>query len=48
MFVCLLLADVLFFDTDPPRTEDDRKERMEDALKQLKEYIPSMNIVVIL
>lgn len=36
-----LLRDVLFFDTDPPRTDEQKKQRYEEALNGFTDYIPS-------
>ncbi|KAK7506646.1 hypothetical protein BaRGS_00002121, partial [Batillaria attramentaria] len=36
-----LLRDVLFFDTDPPRTDEQKKQRFEEALNGFIDYIPS-------
>ena len=42
-----LIRDTLFFDTDPPRTEEDRRERKNEAHKQLKDYIPTVFVKAI-
>ncbi|CAL1530450.1 unnamed protein product [Lymnaea stagnalis] len=36
-----LLRDILFFDEDPPRTDEDKRKRYEKALKELIDFIPS-------
>ncbi|KAL8561662.1 hypothetical protein ACOMHN_001394 [Nucella lapillus] len=36
-----LLRDVLFFDTDPPRTDEQKKRRYEEALNGFIDFIPS-------
>ncbi|XP_013383349.1 sorting nexin-14 isoform X2 [Lingula anatina] len=35
-----LLQDALFFDNDPPRTDEQKAERRDQALKELNEFFP--------
>ncbi|XP_012936262.1 sorting nexin-14 isoform X1 [Aplysia californica] len=35
-----LLRDVLFFDKDPPRTDEDKKQRYDQVVKEFLEFIP--------
>uniref|UniRef100_A0A0B6YIW7 Sorting nexin C-terminal domain-containing protein n=1 Tax=Arion vulgaris TaxID=1028688 RepID=A0A0B6YIW7_9EUPU len=37
-----LLRDVLFFDDDPPRTEEDKMKRYNEVLKELIDFLPSV------
>ncbi|XP_064595473.1 sorting nexin-14-like isoform X2 [Liolophura sinensis] len=42
-----LLRDVLFFDTDPPRTEEQKKQRLQQTLQESKDFIPKPFVKVI-
>ncbi|XP_025108729.1 sorting nexin-14-like isoform X2 [Pomacea canaliculata] len=42
-----LLRDVLFFDTDPPRTDEQKKQRYEEALNGVIEFIPGFVSTVV-
>ncbi|KAK2154418.1 hypothetical protein LSH36_269g07046 [Paralvinella palmiformis] len=42
-----LLRDVLFFDTDPLRSDEDKLQRKEMALQELKDYIPRLFVQAI-
>lgn len=42
-----LLRDILFFDTDPPRSDEDKLRRKEKALQELKDYLPRVFVQAI-
>eukprot|EP00058_Branchiostoma_floridae_P010236 XP_002595724.1 hypothetical protein BRAFLDRAFT_275391 [Branchiostoma floridae] len=42
-----LLRDVLFFDNDPPRTDEDKRVRAEETLKEMKAFLPKLFVMVI-
>ncbi|XP_066293254.1 sorting nexin-14-like isoform X4 [Branchiostoma lanceolatum] len=42
-----LLRDVLFFDNDPPRTDEDKRVRGEETLKEMKAFLPKLFVMVI-
>ncbi|KAL3842670.1 hypothetical protein ACJMK2_020660 [Sinanodonta woodiana] len=42
-----LLQHVLFFDSDPPRTDEQKKERYESTLKACLEFIPGIIVSVV-
>ncbi|XP_041362664.1 sorting nexin-14-like isoform X2 [Gigantopelta aegis] len=42
-----LLRDILFFDTDPPRTDEEKKTRYEEALQGCLDYIPKAFVSVV-
>ncbi|KAK6170027.1 hypothetical protein SNE40_018516 [Patella caerulea] len=42
-----LLRDVLFFDTDPPRTDDQKKMRLEETEQGCLDYVPKFFVAVI-
>ncbi|ESO00147.1 hypothetical protein HELRODRAFT_83318, partial [Helobdella robusta] len=42
-----LLRDAIFYDTDPPRSEEDKKKRQKEAFKDLLNYIPNVFVRVV-
>ncbi|KAL4225712.1 Sorting nexin-14 [Mactra antiquata] len=42
-----LLRDVLFFDHDPPRTDDDKRKRFEDTVAGCLEFLPKPAVMAI-
>ncbi|CAE1329684.1 SNX14 [Acanthosepion pharaonis] len=41
-----IIKHVLFFDTDPPRTEDQKRERRAKTLYEMKKYIPGIFVYI--
>ncbi|XP_077979944.1 sorting nexin-14-like [Glandiceps talaboti] len=37
-----LLRDALFYDEDPPRTDEEKKERQDETLMEMKKFIPKI------
>ncbi|GAB1606612.1 sorting nexin-14-like isoform X2 [Argonauta hians] len=42
-----LIKNLLFFDTDPPRTDEQKKERYARTLEEMKKFIPAMFVLVV-
>ncbi|XP_077862819.1 sorting nexin-14-like [Saccoglossus kowalevskii] len=41
-FIIHILRDAIFFDNDPPRTDEEKKERLEQTFVELKKFIPKI------
>ncbi|CAI9721892.1 sorting nexin-14-like isoform X2 [Octopus vulgaris] len=42
-----IIKNLLFFDTDPPRTEEQKKERYAKTIAEMKKFIPSLFVLAI-
>lgn len=42
-----ILRDALFFDNDPPRTDEEKRQRQENALSELKSFIPKLFVTAV-
>lgn len=40
----LFLLDTLFYDTSPPPTEQELRDRRKEALKELRAFIPGKDL----